>query len=111
MTLIKTGQGFWDPIVWLVSVALTSLIVYWIWRKGRKDYKKGTEQDKPFLCGHPEPEKGKVHVRASNIYWGFVEALKGYYDPLIDSHNGVLSNYVGWLIGVLALVSFIILIV
>lgn len=111
MTLIYTGQGFWDPIVWLISMVLASILVYWIWSKGRSDYKRGTEQVKPFLSGNPEPEKGKLHVRASNIYWGFVEALKGYYEPLIGMHTGDLSDYVGWLVGMLALIGFVILIV
>ncbi len=111
MTLLYTGQGFWDPIAWLFGTAFASILVYWIWSKGRGDYKKGTEQVKPFLCGNPEPGKSEIHVRASNIYWGFVEALKGYYEPLIGMHTGELSDYVGWFIGGLALLTFVILVV
>lgn len=111
MSLIYTGQGFWDPIAWLISTALAGILVYWIWSKGRVDYKKGTEQAKPFLCGHQEPDKGEIHIRASNIYWGFVEALKGYYEPLIGAHTGELSDYVGWLVGLIALIGFVILVV
>ena len=100
--LIKTVGGYWDPIVWIVAFIVIAIIAYIIRAFGKREH-KGGEQTKPFLSGVEEPSKEEVHVRASNLYWGFIEALKGYYDYMKRMHSGVINDYVAWFVGVAAI--------
>ena len=70
--------------------------------------KKGTNQTKPFISGNPEISKEDSHIGASHIYWGFTEALKGYYKPLIKLHTGNINDYSGWIVLVLAIIFIIV---
>ncbi len=105
---LKTGTGLWNPLIWIVAIVIAFLIVYIIRSLGNKDYKKGTEQTKAFLSGNPEYEKEKMHVKASNVYWGFLESLKWVYDALDKMHSGNVSDYVLWFVVIMG-VFFIIM--
>jgi hypothetical protein len=105
---VQTGYGMWAPVVWLVAFVAAVVIVYLLWKTGESSYKKGTELERPYLSGNVEPEKGAVHIRASNLYWGFLQALKGYYDVLVPIHTGVLTDYMIWFVAVTALVLVIV---
>ena len=100
---LLTGYGVWNPLAWLVAFAAALVIVYLLWRTGESSYRKGTELERPYLSGIAEPEKGAVHIRASNLYWGFLQALKGYYEVLVPLHTGVLTDYLIWFVAVTAL--------
>lgn len=104
---LETGSGYWNAVVFVIVFVVIALAVYVIRCFGEKGHKKG-EQAKPFLSGNPEPEKGKVHVRAGNIYWGFTESLKGYYSAMKNLHTGNLNDYIYWFIGVLAIMLLVI---
>lgn len=98
----ETGNGFWNPIVWVTAVIIILLIVYFIRGFGRKDYKKGSDQTQVFLSGNPEAEdKELMHVKGKNMYWGFMEALKFPYDILDKMHTGNVSDYVLWFVIIL----------
>jgi hypothetical protein len=58
-----------------------------------------------------EPEKGAVHIRASNLYWGFSEALKGYYEQVVPAHSGSVVDYVVWYLLVTAALLIIVVLV
>ena len=45
------------------------------------------------------------HVRAHNLYWGFFEAMKRYYDPVVRAHTGIVNDYLIWMFGLIALVG------
>jgi hypothetical protein len=105
---LETGTGFWDPIVWIIVFIVAFLIALAIWLLGEKGYRPGTQQVKPYLSGNVEPEKADVHMRAGNLYWGFTEAMKGYYSRLVPLHTGMLNDYVLWFLGVMALVFVIV---
>ena len=62
----------------------------------------------PRSAGNAEPEKGAVHIRASNLYWGFLQALKGYYEAIVPLHTGVLTDYMVWFVAVTALLLVIV---
>jgi hypothetical protein len=96
--LLETGSGFWNAILWVIVVLVIGGIVIFIRNKGEESYKKDTEQDNPFISGNPELTKEDSHIRASHIYWGFTEALKDYYNPLIKIHTGNINDYSGWII-------------
>jgi len=103
-----TGYGFWNPLVWLTVIIIALLVVYIIRSFGRTDYKKSTMQTKPFLSGNPEGDKESSHVKASNLYWGFMEAMKMVYNFLTKMHTGNVSDYVLWFIVIMGLFFIII---
>ncbi|GAB4113120.1 MAG: hypothetical protein Kow00103_04400 [Candidatus Caldatribacteriota bacterium] len=102
--LLETGSGFWNAVIWLVIILVLGALIVYFRNKGEASYKKSTEQDKPFISGNPELNKEDSHLSASHIYWGFTEALKDYYHPLIDFHTGNINDYTGWIIVVTVLV-------
>jgi len=106
---INTGFGIWSPIVWTLLFLGILGIGFWIRALGRKDYKQGTGQTKAFLAGNEEPNPERLHVRGEHLYWGMIQGLSGYYDRIRAWHTGVLSDYLGWFIGVISIV-FIILV-
>jgi hypothetical protein len=105
-----TGSGFWNPIFWFVSIVVALILIYIIYALGEKGYKKGTEQVKPFISGNPEPAKGGVHVRAGNLYWGYMDALRVYYAGLVPVHTGILTDYLLWLFGIGAILFVLVVI-
>ncbi|MBC8500043.1 MAG: hydrogenase [Candidatus Atribacteria bacterium] len=102
--LLETGSGSWSAIIWIVLVLVIGSIVIYIRNKGEGSYKKNTEQDKPFISGNPEESKESSHLSASHIYWGFTEALKGYYNPLVKMHTGNINDYSSWIIVIAAII-------
>ncbi len=111
MNAINTGFGTWSPIVWTLLFIGILGIGFWILSWGRKDYKKNTDQTKPFLAGNEEPDPARLHVRGSHMYWGMIEGLRGYYARIQAWHTGVLTDYFAWFIGVLAVVFIILALV
>ena len=100
---LLTGSGYWNPIVWLIAFVILDVIVYLLWRMGKKNYTPEGEGGMPFLSGNPEISKESSHVKADNIYWGLKEALHPYYDKMKIMHNGRVNDYILWFIGVTAL--------
>ncbi|HDN50765.1 MAG: hydrogenase [Thermoplasmata archaeon] len=109
LMMLKTIGGFWDPLILVLAAIVVAIIAYIIRAAGRRNHKTG-EQAKPFFSGVAEPSKEAMHVRASNLYWGFTEALKGYYTSMKKMHSGMLNDYIGWFVGIAALI-FVVLFV
>jgi hypothetical protein len=105
-----TGSGFWDPIYWFVSIVVALILIYIIYAFGEKGYKRGTEQVKPFISGNPEPSKAGVHIPAGNLYWGYMDALKGYYAGLMSIHSGILTDYLLWLFAITSILFILVVI-
>jgi hypothetical protein len=111
MTLIlESGYSFWNPIIWLIVFVVLMVVVYFFRRQGQKGYKKDTDQAQIFLCGEEVPEPGQRHIRVGNIYWGFFETLKDYYDRVTKAHTGIINDYVLWFVAVTAISAIILLI-
>jgi len=108
LNTLETESGFWNPLVWGTIILISFIIVYAIRSFGKTGYKKGTEQTKPFLSGNIEGDKDKSHVKASNLYWGFIESLRGLYNTLTKMHTGNVNDYVLWFVVIMGL-FFIIL--
>lgn len=104
----QTGSGFWNPVVWIVVVIVVFLITYILRGFGNKEYKKGTEQVKSFLSGNPEYEKEKMHIKGSNVYWGFTESLKWFFDILHKMHTGNVSDYILWFVMMMAVLFLLV---
>lgn len=104
-TTVYSGFGFWDVSAWLVFFCIASFYALWIRSMGRKDYKKGTEQDEIFWSGNPVPEDGEdITVPASAAYWGYKKAFAPFYKALVAFHSGVTTDYAGWFIVVSAVI-------
>jgi hypothetical protein len=96
VSTIITGSGFWNPLIWVIAIIVALIIVYIIRRFGRKDYKKYTLQTKPFLSGNVAERVERLYVKGGNIYWGFTEAFKDYYERMKRIHTGDARDYVLW---------------
>jgi hypothetical protein len=104
---LETGYGVWNALYWLVSLGVLFLIVYYIYSRGEKTVKTSEDKGRPFLAGRVTSTE-KIHVRASNVYWGFTEALKGYYTRSQKTHTGNINDYISWFILFLAVILIII---
>jgi hypothetical protein len=107
---LSTGSGFWNPVVWLIAIAVVLLVVYLLWRQGEAGYNRGSAQVKPFISGNPEPAKKAVQMPASNLYWGFTEALSGYYARVVPAHTGIVTDYLLWVLWVTAALFLLVVI-
>jgi hypothetical protein len=103
MFTIETGNGFWTPIVWVIAIIVAFLVIYILRIFGNKTFKKDTEQVKSFLSGNPELPKDQMHVKSSNLFWGFTQNMEGFYKILRKMHTGNASDYILWFVIVLAI--------
>ena len=99
---LYTGFGSWNPVVWLAAFLAAIAMALAVRALGRKDFHKGSNQAKSFISGNEEPLNGAGHIPASNLYWGFLESLKKYYERLAPLHTGIPTDYVIWFLGVMA---------
>ncbi len=105
---LNTPSGHWNPLLWVAFLVLFLIVGYIIRARGNPSH-KGGEQAKPYLSGNEEPEVRELMVKASDIYWGFLEALKNYYSALVRMHTGDIRDYIAWYLGVGAVIVLIFL--
>ncbi len=101
---------FWAPIVAIIAFAITLAIAYLYRSRGQGKFKEGTDQGEIYYSGENVPEEAQRHVRSHNMYWGFFEAMKRYYDPTVRAHTGIVNDYLIWLLGLTALAGIAILV-
>ncbi len=107
MFTIETGAGFWNPLMWIIIFGIAFLTIYILRGMGSTKYKKDTEQTKAFLSGNKEYDAEHMHVKASNLYWGFTTSMQGLYQVLKRMHTGNISDYVLWFVIILALLFLV----
>ena len=105
------GLAYWNPLIWLLGFVVLTAVVYIFRSRGQKQYKKGTAQTEIFLSGEEPPDVEQRHIKAHNIYWGFFETLKGYYDRNIKAHTGILNDYIMWFVALIAVAAVILFVV
>lgn len=101
--MLETGHGKWDVRAWAVAFLVAAGVALWIRALGRKDSGGKGEAKMPFLSGNAVESGEEARVGASHMYWGFTEALKGYYRRVRGAHAGRLTDYVLWFVAVVAL--------
>ena len=101
---------FWNPVICIIAFVILIAIASLFISRGQKKYKKGTAQTEVFLSGEEPPAEEQRHVKSHNIYWGFFQTLKEYYDPTVRAHTGIVNDFVIWLISIAALTAVILLI-
>ena len=111
MSVLTYGYAVWSPIVWLVALLVLAVIVLYVRSRGQKKYKKGTAQTDVFLSGLQVPPAEERHVPAHNVYWGFFEALKGFYNVMMRPHTGVINDYILWLAVIMVLTVLVLVMV
>ncbi len=104
----ETGSGFWNPLIWITAIIVAFLIIYILRGYGKKEYKENTEQTKVFLSGNPEYEKEQMHIKGSNVYWGFTESLKWVYKTLDKMHTGNVSDYILWFVIIMGILFILV---
>jgi len=104
---IESGNGIWNPVLWMLVLGILFLLLYGLRGFGRSTYKQGTEQTKVFLSGNKEATPEQMHIQASNLYWGFTTSMKSIYTVLRRMHTGNLSDYVLWFILILAILFLV----
>ncbi len=107
MKTLVTGFGLWNPLVWIVAFIVIYIGIKFLESHGREDIERDGDIVLPFTSGNYMDEEA-LRIRASNVYWGFVEAMKGYYNTLTKIHTGIMSDYVYWYIGVLVVIIILI---
>ncbi len=107
--ILESGYSFWNPLVWIILFLVMMVLIYFFRRQGQEKYKKDTEQAQIFLCGAEVPAPGERHIRVGNIYWGFFETLKEYYNQILKLHTGIINDYVAWFVAVTAITAVILL--
>jgi len=105
---LQTEFGYWNPLIWGLAIVICFLLIYIIRGFGKSDFKPTGEKGKVFLSGNPEGEKEALHIKGSNIYWGFTESLKWVYKLLDKMHTGNVSDYVLWFVIILGILFVII---
>lgn len=100
--------SFWAPLICLVAFVIVLVVAYLYRRRGDNSFTEGTEKGEIFLSGEQVPEEGQRHIRSHNMYWGFFEAMKRYYDPTVRAHTGIVNDYLIWLLAVAAVSAIVI---
>ncbi len=109
---LDTGNGYWNPWIWILSFIIVFLVIYILRGIGNTSYKRGTEQTKVFLSGNPEyGNKEELHIKASNIYWGWLEATGWFITLLKKMHTGRINDYILWFTFVAAILMILIVVI
>jgi len=100
---------FWAPLVCLIALLVVLIVAYIYRSRGNDTFEEGTERGEIFLSGEAAPEESQRHFRSHNMYWGFFEAMKRYYDPTVRVHTGIVNDYLIWLLSLAAVAGIVVL--
>ncbi len=104
---IVTGQGYWSALIWVAAALGVLVLAFGVWGRGRREYKRGTEQELPFVSGE---RMENPHVGALHLYWGLTEALRPLLERLRNWHSGVVNDYAGWFVVILGVILLLLLV-
>jgi len=105
-----TSLPFWNPVICIIAFVILIAVTFLFRSRGQKKYKEGTAQTEIFLSGEEPPAVEQIHIKSHNIYWGFFQALKQYYDPTVRAHTGIVNDFIIWLTAIAALTAVILLV-
>ena len=98
-------EEIWSPLAFILIIILATIVSYLLYKMGNPQYKKTKRSGEPFISGNQPPEDIRsIHVGGDNLFWGFIDALKNYFEPLIEGHTGRLNDYMYWVMVTLAVV-------
>lgn len=99
---LQTGPSAWQPLAMASGAIAIMIVVFALRLFGRKGFKYGKEKAMPFYSGNVVTEGARV--KASDFFWGFFEAFKGYYSEMKSLHSGIVNDYILWFVVVASLV-------
>ena len=95
----------WSPLVFL-GIFLSLFVLLWLYSKRwNLSYNKGL-QSEPFISGNEEMPG--MQPKADSLYWGFFQALRGYYAKMAEVHSDIVNDYIYWFVIVLAIVLVVV---
>ncbi len=102
----------WNPLFMIFMACFVMFVIYILYRMGNSTYRKTKYKGEPFLSGNPPVGEWKddlepINIRGDSFYWGFIQALKFYFKPLIAGHTGRLNDYIFWFIITLVVVMVV----
>ncbi len=98
-------KNMWSPLVLVLVILIMTMISYLIYRMGNPTYNRTELKGQPFISGNAPPKDASgVHVGGDNLFWGFTNALRVYFDPLVKGHTGIVNDYIYWFIVTMAVV-------
>lgn len=109
MSFITYTYGAWNPLLWLAVLLVLGALVLIFRSRAPKRFRRQKSRGDAFISGNATESAEKIHVPAHNIYWGFFEALKGFFTAVTRPHTGIINDYVLWLVGIAGLLLLLIL--
>lgn len=105
--MMASPSGCWGPVPWIIATVVSVVMACLIRTRGQKGHKRGV-QGEAFLMGNTMLPEHKSHVRAHNIYWGFFQGLRRYYEQVTTMHTGIVNDYIIWFLSLVAITLIIV---
>lgn len=93
--------GFYKPEVFLLIFVLLLILIASIvvFRPKGNSVIDGSKNES-FSCGE---EDTLSNLEPHDMFWGFKESYRKYFDGLVEGHSGVVNDYAFWIIAALAI--------
>lgn len=101
LAILKTASGFWNPLAFVAFFIGVCIIIFIFRAFGKKDFKPSKYKADVFFSGNIASEASRV--KASDLFWGFFEAMKPYYNLITKIHTGIINDYALWYVIVASL--------
>lgn len=100
------GVGAWNPIHWLLVLAIALLAVTLVAIMGKYDQvseKKSASEDGKYDLFFGGEKSVYSQVGGGDLFWGFKHNWRHYFSFMHDLHSGVVNDYALWAVVALAL--------
>lgn len=109
MSIITYGYGAWNPLLWLAALLVLGALTLFFRSRAPRRFRREKRRGDVFISGNATESAEQLHVPAHNIYWGFFEALKGFFSAITRPHTGIINDYILWLAGIAVLLLLLVL--
>ena len=102
------GVGAWNPIHWLLVLAIALLAVTLVAIMGKYDQvseKKAASEDGKYDLFFGGEKSVYSQVGGGDLFWGFKHNWRHYFSFMHDLHSGVVNDYALWAVVALALAT------
>ena len=102
------GVGAWNPIHWLLVLAIALLAVTLVAIMGKYDQvseKKSASEDGKYDLFFGGEKSVYSQVGGGDLFWGFKHNWRHYFSFMHDLHSGVVNDYALWAVVALALAT------
>ena len=102
------GVGAWNPIHWLLVLAIALLAVTLVAIMGKYDQvseKKAASEGGKYDLFFGGEKSVYSQVGGGDLFWGFKHNWRHYFSFMHDLHSGVVNDYALWAVVALALAT------